>query len=29
MLIAVGIMLMSNMLGEITMFFYQWVPVRG
>jgi cytochrome c-type biogenesis protein len=29
MLIAVGIMLMFNMLGEITMFFYQWVPVRG
>ena len=25
MLIAVGIMLMFNMLGEITMFFYQWV----
>ncbi len=29
MLIAVGIMLMFNMLGPITMFFYQWVPVRG
>ena len=29
MLIAVGIMLMFNMLGEITMFFYQWIPVRG
>ena len=29
MLIAVGIMLMFNMLGEITMFLYQWVPVRG
>jgi cytochrome c-type biogenesis protein len=29
MLIAVGIMLMFNMLGEITIFFYQWVPVRG
>jgi cytochrome c-type biogenesis protein len=29
MLIAVGIMLMSNMLGKITMFFYQWIPVQG
>jgi cytochrome c-type biogenesis protein len=29
MLITVGIMLMFNLLGEITMFFYQWVPVRG
>ncbi|MDT8418890.1 MAG: cytochrome c biogenesis protein CcdA [Desulfuromonadales bacterium] len=29
MLIAVGIMLMFNLLGEITMFFYQWIPVRG
>jgi cytochrome c-type biogenesis protein len=29
MLIAVGIMLMFNLLGEITMFLYQWVPVRG
>ena len=29
MLIAVGIMLMFSMLGPITMFFYQWVPVRG
>ena len=29
MLIAVGIMLMFNMLGEITMFLYQWIPVRG
>lgn len=29
MLIVVGIMLMFNLLGEITMFFYQWVPVRG
>lgn len=29
MLIAVGIMLMFNMLGRITMFFYQWIPVQG
>ena len=29
MLIVVGIMLMFNLLGEITMFLYQWVPVRG
>ncbi|MCW8860667.1 MAG: cytochrome c biogenesis protein CcdA [Deltaproteobacteria bacterium] len=29
MLIAVGIMLMFSLLGPITMFFYQWVPVRG
>jgi len=29
MLIAVGIMLMFNLLGPITMFFYQWVPVQG
>ena len=29
MLMAVGIMLIFNMLGEITMFFYQWIPVRG
>jgi cytochrome c-type biogenesis protein len=29
MLIAVGIMLMFNMLAKITMFFYQWVPVQG
>jgi cytochrome c-type biogenesis protein len=29
MLIAVGIMLMFNLLGDITMFLYQWVPVRG
>lgn len=29
MLIAVGIMLMFNLLAEITMFFYQWIPVRG
>lgn len=29
MLIAVGLMLMFNLLGEITMFFYRWLPVRG
>ncbi len=29
MLIAVGLMLMFGLLGPITMFFYQWVPVQG
>lgn len=29
MLIVVGLMLMFNLLGEITMFFYRWLPVRG
>lgn len=29
MLITVGIMLMFNLLGDITMFFYKWAPVRG
>ena len=29
MLIAVGIMLMFSLLGPITMFFYQWIPVQG
>jgi cytochrome c-type biogenesis protein len=29
MLIAVGLMLMFNLLGPITMFFYQWIPVQG
>ena len=29
MLIAVGIMLMTNMLGKITMYLYQWFPVQG
>ncbi|SEA48535.1 cytochrome c-type biogenesis protein [Desulfuromusa kysingii] len=29
MLIAVGIMLMFSLLGPITMYFYQWIPVRG
>jgi cytochrome c-type biogenesis protein len=29
MLISVGIMLMFNLLGRITMFFYQWIPIQG
>jgi cytochrome c-type biogenesis protein len=29
MLIAVGIMLMFNLLGPITMFFYRFIPVQG
>lgn len=29
MLIAVGIMLIFNLLGPISMFFYRWVPVQG
>jgi cytochrome c-type biogenesis protein len=29
MLIAVGVMLMFDLLGPITMFFYQWIPVQG
>lgn len=29
MLIAVGLMLIFGLLGPITMFFYQWVPVQG
>lgn len=29
MLIAVGIMLMLELLGPITMFFYRWIPVQG
>lgn len=29
MLMVVGIMLMFNLLGPITMFFYRWVPVQG
>ena len=29
MLIAVGIMLMFDLLGPITMFFYRWIPVQG
>lgn len=29
MLIAVGIMLMLDLLGPITMFFYRWIPIQG
>jgi len=29
MLMAVGIMLMFNLLEQLTMFFYQWIPVQG
>ncbi len=29
MLIAVGFMLMFDLLGPITMFFYRWIPVQG
>jgi cytochrome c-type biogenesis protein len=29
MLMAVGIMLMFDLLGPITMFFYRWIPVQG
>lgn len=29
MLMAVGIMLMFNLLAQLTMFFYKWVPVQG
>jgi cytochrome c-type biogenesis protein len=29
MLMAVGIMLMFNLLAQLTMFFYQWVPIQG
>lgn len=29
MLMAVGIMLMFNLLAQLTMFFYQWIPVQG
>lgn len=29
MLMAVGLMLMFDLLGPITMFFYRWVPVQG
>lgn len=29
LLIIVGIMLMFNLLGPVTMYFYQWIPVRG
>lgn len=29
MLIAVGVMLIFNLLGDLTVFLYQWIPVRG
>ena len=29
MLMVVGVMLMFGLLGPVTMFLYQWVPVRG
>jgi cytochrome c-type biogenesis protein len=29
MLMAVGIMLMFNLLAQLTMYLYQWVPVQG
>lgn len=29
MLMAVGIMLMFNLMGRLTMFLYQWIPVQG
>lgn len=29
MLMAVGIMLMFNLLGRLTMVLYQWIPVQG
>ncbi len=29
MLMAVGIMLMFNLLGRLTMFLYQWIPPQG
>lgn len=29
MLMAVGIMLMFNMMGKLTMVLYQWIPVQG
>lgn len=29
MLIGVGIMLILDLLGPVTMFFYRWIPVRG
>lgn len=29
MLMVVGIMLMFNLLGQITMYLYQWIPVKG
>ena len=29
MLMAVGIMLMFNLMGTLTMYLYQWIPVQG
>jgi cytochrome c-type biogenesis protein len=29
MLMAVGIMLMFNLMGHLTMLLYQWVPIQG
>jgi len=29
MLMAVGIMLMFDMMGRLTMYLYQWIPVQG
>jgi cytochrome c-type biogenesis protein len=29
MLMAVGVMLMFNLLGRLTMFLYQWIPPQG
>lgn len=29
MLMAVGIMLMFNLMGKLTMLLYQWIPVQG
>lgn len=29
MLMAVGVMLMFNLMGQLTMLLYQWLPVRG
>ena len=29
LLMAVGIMLMFNLMGKLTMYLYQWIPVQG
>jgi hypothetical protein len=29
MLMAVGIMLMFNLMGHLTMYLYQYLPVQG
>lgn len=29
MLMAVGIMLMFNLMGQLTIFLYEWIPVQG